>query len=80
MNLDDEIPIGWRLASVQDVREHETEAHAAINITLWGIFALSDGEIHGPGYNFKINEGADEGRQGGLFMKKESGMPLIKMM
>ena len=79
MNLDDEIPIGWRLASVQDVREHETEAHAAIK-PIWAIYALSDGEIHGSGYNFKINEGADEGRREGLIMKKESGMSLIKMM
>ena len=69
------IPSGWSLASIQDVTEHQEEAHKAIRIMNmdWAICTLVDGKISGPGYNFVVEKGSffDLGHK--LIINKEPG-------
>ena len=69
------IPSGWSLASIQDVTEHQEEAHKAIRITNIdsAICTLVDGKIGGPRYNFGVEKGSffDLGHK--LIINKESG-------
>jgi len=48
------IPVGWRLATVNDVQKFPREAREVVTLE-WGISTLADGRIHGRGYNYKVN-------------------------
>ena len=53
----DEIPVGWKLASIEDINKHREKANAAVNQT-WAICALQDGKIAGRGYNHEVERGS----------------------
>ena len=57
LTREEEIPNGWRLASLHDVSKHEEEAHEAFTEE-WGRCTLVDGQIKGPGYKFEIETGS----------------------
>ena len=54
------IPIGWRLATVADVTEHQHTARYAIKLP-WSICLLFDGKIAGSGYQYEIKPGKFSG-------------------
>ena len=49
-----DIPPGWRLATVKDVKQFPKEAQKAMKLP-WGIYTLADGRIHGKLYHFKVD-------------------------
>ena len=53
----DEIPVGWKLASIEDINKHREKANAAVNQT-WAICALQDGKIAGRGYKNEVQRGS----------------------
>ena len=57
LTREEEIPDGWRLASLHDTSKYEEEAREAITEE-WGICTLVDGKICGPGYKFEIETGS----------------------
>ena len=73
LTQEEEIPDGWRLASLHDTSKYEEEAREAITEE-WGICTLVDGKICGPGYKFEIETGSffDLGHK--LATNKGSGM------
>ena len=58
MEQKDEMPPGWRLASVQDVTVHEKEVRDVLSPEKhkYGIFSLSDGHIQGSEYKFLVHK------------------------
>lgn len=77
LTQDEEIPDGWRLASLHDTSKYEEEAREAITLE-WGICTLVDGKIGGPGYKFEVETGSffDLGHK--LVTNKGSGWFVIK--
>ena len=57
LTQDEELPTGWRLASIQDVTKYKEEVRTAINIE-WGICTLMDGKIKAPEYKFETEKGS----------------------
>ena len=49
-------PIGWTLATVNDVTLHQQESRDAIT-NEWSAYMLSDGKISGSGDNYKVQSG-----------------------
>ena len=56
LRQEEEIPTGWRLASLHDVSKYQDKAREAINLQ-WGICSLVDGKICGAGYKFEVEKG-----------------------
>ena len=58
----EKIPRGWRLSSLEDVANHQEKVRNLLQShpwpwpwnPKWGIYKLSNGRIHGPGYNFLV--------------------------
>ena len=57
MAQEDEIPVGWKVASIEDINKHQEKANAAVNLT-WAICSLQDGKIAGRGYNNEVERGS----------------------
>ena len=53
----DKIPVGWKLASIEDVSKHRGKANAAVN-QMWAICTLQDGKIAGYGYYNAVDRGS----------------------
>merc|ERR1712038_2245634 len=53
----DKIPVGWKLASIEDVIKHREKANAAVN-QMWAICTLQDGKIAGYGYYNAVDRGS----------------------
>ena len=51
------IPVGLRLANVNDVVQHQIKARHAMTLE-WGFAALADGNIAGKGYNYEVEYGS----------------------
>ena len=57
LSTGENIPEGYRLATVKDVTQFQTEARDAITEE-WGILTLEDGEIRGSGYGYEVKSGS----------------------
>ena len=58
LSIEENFPEEYRLATVDDVRELEDEARAAVQQEVWGIVKLKDGKIDGPGYGCNVESGS----------------------
>jgi len=56
VDIEETIPVGWRLATVADVTEHQQTARFAISGP-WSICRLVDGKIAGSGYQYEVQPG-----------------------
>ena len=54
--IEETIPIGWSLATVNDVTLHQQESRDAIT-SEWSDYMLSDGKIKGSGNNYEVESG-----------------------
>ena len=65
----DEIPSGWRLATINDVTKFTKLAQKAITME-WGIATLADGRIHGSGYGYRVDRSINDSYDGGTCGEK----------
>ena len=56
LKQDEEIPVGWRLATTHDVTKFQVDARCVITEE-WAMCQLADGKISGKGYEFKVEHG-----------------------
>lgn len=54
------IPLDWRLATVNDVRQNQEKARAVITMTC-SVCLLADGKISGSGYSYEVQNGSFPG-------------------
>ena len=65
----DEIPSGWRLATINDVTKFTKLAQKAVTMK-WGISTLADGRIHGRGYGYSVDSSVNDSYGGGTCGEK----------
>ena len=65
----DEIPSGWRLATIDDVTKFTKLAQKVVSME-WGISTLADGRIHGRGYGYRVDSSINDSYDGGTCGEK----------
>jgi hypothetical protein len=64
LTMEEAIPAGYRLATVEDVTENGNAARAAIaqdSGSPWVQIKLKNGKIYGEGYGYKVESGSSAG-------------------
>ena len=55
----DQLPEGYIMMTIQDVRNNFDDCKAALSTFPWAIVALLDGKVAGSGYRYEIQTGSD---------------------